>query len=116
MANHYGVVVMPTRVAKPKDKAKVEKGVQVVENWVMAPLRNCVFFNLNELNQVLFEYLEKLNSRPFQKIDGTRQSIFESLEKPALRPLPALRYQFARWKKAKVNIDYHVKCKALHFT
>jgi transposase len=84
---------MPTRVIKPKDKAKVEKGVQVVENWVMAPLRNRIFFNINELNQALKEYLEKLNNRPFQKMEGTRKSVFESLEKPALRPLPTLRYQ-----------------------
>ena len=116
MASHYGVVVMPTRVAKPTDKAKVEKGVQVVENWVMAPLRNRVFFDINELNQVLKEYLEKLNNRPFQKMEGTRKSVFESLEKPALRPLPTLRYQFAQWKKAKVNIDYHIEVEKRYYS
>jgi len=116
MANHYGVVVMPTRVAKPKDKAKVEKGVQVVEGWVMAPLRNRIFFNIHELNQVLKEYLEELNSRPFQKMEGTRKSVFESLEKPVLRSLPTLRYQFAHWKKVKVNIDYHVEVEKSYYS
>jgi len=116
MANHYGVVVMPTRVAKPQDKAKVEKGVQFVEGQVMAPLRNRIFFNINELNLVLKEYLEKLNSLPFQKIEGTRKSLFESLEKPALSPLPDVRYQFAHWKKVKVNIDYHVELEKSYYS
>lgn len=116
MANHYGVAVMPARVAKPKDKSKGEKGVQLVENWIMAPLRNRIFFSLAELNQVLKEYLEELNNRPFQKIEGTRKSLFESLEKPILRPLPAFRYQFAEWKKARVNIDYHIEVDKCYYS
>ncbi len=79
-------------------------------------MRNRFFFNINELNQVLAECLEDLNNRPFQKIPGSRKNIFESLEKPALRPLPALRYQFARWKKAKVNIDYHVEIEKSYYS
>lgn len=116
MADYYGVAVMPARVAKPRDKTKAEKGVQVVENWIMASLRNRFFFNIDELNQVLAECLEDLNNRPFQKIPGSRKSVFESLEKPALRPLPALRYQFARWKKAKVNIDYHIEIEKSYYS
>lgn len=109
MATHYGTVVIPTRPSKPKDKAKVEKGVQTVENWILAALRNRTFFSLGELNQAIKEILNELNQRPFQKLEGSRKELYETLDKPALKPLPAQRYEFAQWKKAKVNIDYHVE-------
>ncbi|HET9954910.1 MAG TPA: hypothetical protein VFQ61_10420 [Polyangiaceae bacterium] len=66
MAQHYGVVVMPARPRRPKDKAKVEVGVQVVQRWIVARLRNRKFFDLGELNQAIWELLEELNARPFQ--------------------------------------------------
>ena len=109
MAVHYGTAIIPARPRKPRDKAKVEVGVQVVERWILARLRNRKFFSLGELNAAIAEELERLNSRPFQKLEGTRRSLYESLDKPALLPLPAQRYQFARWKKARVNIDYHIE-------
>lgn len=109
MAAHYGTVVIPARPRKPRDKAKAEVGVQVVERWILAVLRNRTFFSLTELNQAIVELLDKLNQRPFKKLPGSRQSLFETLEKPALQPLPAIPYEFARWKKARVNIDYHVE-------
>ena len=109
LAMHYGTVIVPARVEKPKDKAKVEVGVQVVERWLLAALRNRTFFGLSELNRALRELLEKLNGRPFKKLPGTRLSWFLELEKPALRPLPSVRYVLAEWKKAGVNIDYHVE-------
>jgi len=109
MATHYGTAVLPARVKKPRDKAKVEAGVQLVERWILAALRNRSFFSLAELNQVISELLEKLNNRPFKKLDGSRCSLFESLDKPALKPLPQALYQYAEWKKAKVHIDYHVE-------
>ena len=108
MATHYGVAVIPARRMKPRDKAKVESGVLVVERWIMAALRKRKFFSLGEVNQAIAELLTGLNNRPFRKATGTRRSLFESLDQPALRPLPAERYQYGDWVTARVNIDYHV--------
>jgi transposase len=109
LAEHYGTAILPTRVRKPRDKAKAESGVQGVERWILAPLRNRRFFSLAELNQALWELLAEYNRRPFQKLDGCRQSLFEELDRPALKPLPSQPYQYAEWHKARVNIDYHVE-------
>ena len=109
MAAHYGCAVIPARVKKPQDKAKVETAVQIVERWILAALRGRTFFGLPELNQAIRELLRQLNERPFQKLSGSRLSWFEGIDKPALLPLPASPYVFAEWKKAKVNIDYHVE-------
>ena len=109
MARHYGCAVIPARVRKPKDKAPVEKEVQDVERWIIAKLRHQTFFSLYELRQAVKELLEEANDRPFQKREGSRRSLFESVEQSALRPLPIQAYEFAEWKKARVNIDYHVE-------
>ena len=108
MAAHYGVAVIPARRMKPRDKAKVESGVLVVERWIMAALRKRKFFSLGEVNRAVAELLTGLNNRPFRKAAGTRRSLFEALDKPALRALPAERYQYGDWATARVNIDYHV--------
>ena len=108
MGRHYGVAIIPTRSAKPRDKAKVENGVLVVERWILARLRNRQFFSLAELNTAIAELLEVLNNRPFKKLPGTRRSLFDSLDRPAMQPLPASAYEYAEWKKVRVNIDYHV--------
>jgi transposase len=108
-AVHYGTVVLPTRVRRPRDKAKVEAGVLVVERWILARLRHHTFFSLADLNEEIWRLLEPLNDRPFQKLDGSRRSLFEALDRPVLRPLPPSRYDFAQWKRALVNIDYHVE-------
>ena len=108
-ARHYGCAVIPTRSVRPRDKAKVENAVQCVERGVMAPLRNRTFFSLSELNQALCEQLDAYNHRPFQKLEGSRASLFEELDKPALKALPQTRYELAEWKQATVNIDYHVE-------
>jgi len=109
MAHHYGTAILPTRVRKPRDKAKVESGVQVVERWILARIRNESFFSLSQLNCRIAELLEDLNHRPFQKLPGCRHSAFLEIDKPALRALPDRPYQFAEWKKATVHIDYHVE-------
>jgi transposase len=109
MANHYGTAILPTRVRKPRDKAKVESGVLVVERWILARIRNESFFSLSQLNRRIAELLEALNRRPFQKLPGCRHSAFMEIDKPALRALPDRPYQFAEWKKATVHIDYHVE-------
>ena len=107
-AVHYGMGVVPARPYKPRDKAKAESAVQVVERWIVAALRNRKFFSLPELNQAIRELLQRLNARPFRKRDGSRASLFHNLEKPALAPLPAERFDLSHWLRATVNIDYHV--------
>lgn len=108
MGRHYGVAIIPTRSAKPRDKAKVESGVLVVERWILARLRNRSFFSVAELNAAIAELLEDLNARPFKKLPGNRKELFETLDRPAMRALPGSAYEYAEWKKVRVNIDYHV--------
>jgi transposase len=92
LASHYDTVVLPTRPAKPQDKAKVEVAVQVVERWILARLRHHQFFSLAELNQAIAALLVDLNNKPFKKLPGTRASQFEAIDRPALKPLPAQPY------------------------
>ena len=108
MAAHYGVAVLPARVRRPRDKAKVEAGVLVVERWILAALRHRTFFSLAELNAAIRALLENLNARAFKKLPGSRRAHFEALDKPALQPLPTEPYVYAEWKKVRVHIDYHV--------
>lgn len=108
LATHYGTAVLPTRVRHPRDKAKVETAVQIIEREILAPLRHQVFHSLAALNQALAVGRERVNDRPFQKLAGSRRSVFEAAERAALRPLPPTRYELAEWKTAKVNIDYHI--------
>lgn len=116
MAAFYGTAIIPARPSKPRDKSKVEKGVQVVERWILAKLRNRTFFSLDELNTAIDKELAELNQRPFQKLEGSRQSLFDELEKPALKPLPEERFQFALWKTLTVNIDYHVEVEKNYYS
>jgi transposase len=109
LSRHYGTTVIPARPGKPKDKAKVESSVLIVERWILAALRNHRFFSLAELNQALAEKMVVFNQRPLQKMKVSRQHLFETIDKPALAPLPAHRYEYAQWKKVTVNIDYHIE-------
>jgi transposase len=109
MAQYYDTVVIPARVRKPRDKAKAEVGVQVVERWILAKLRNRRFFGLAGLNQGIHERLEELLDRTMEHLGASRRELFEELDRPALKPLPAEPYEFAKWKQAKVHIDYHVE-------
>jgi len=109
MALHYSTTVIPARVGKPRDKAKVEVGVQVVERWILAALRHRTFFGLEELNQAIKERLVELNNRKFKKLGTSRRELFLTLDQPALKALPPQRYEYAEWKKALVNIDYHIE-------
>jgi len=106
---HYSLPVMPARPAKPHDKPKVEVGVQLVERWILARLRQQRFFSLAEPNRAIAALLVDLNQRAFKKLPGNRASAFAELDRPALRPLPATRMAIARFKPARVNIDYHVE-------
>ena len=116
MAMHYGIGVVPARPYKPRDKAKVECGVLVVERWIIAALRNRRFFGMEELNKAVRELLVRLNQRAFHKRSGTRASLFETLDKPSLAPLPAERFDLSEWAKARVNIDYHVVFDANYYS
>lgn len=108
MAQHYNTAIMPARSKKPKDKAPAEKGVQLVERWIIAVLRNRTFFSLTELNGVIAELLRSLNSKPFKRLEGSRKSWFEAVDKPALKQLPQTRFEDARWLRMRVGNDYHI--------
>jgi transposase len=108
MAMHYGIGVVPARPYKPRDKAKVESGVQLAERWIIAALRHRKFFSIAELNQAIRELRDRINQRPFRKREGSRASQFTALDKPALNPLPAEPFDLSQWSRARVNIDYHI--------
>jgi transposase len=109
MACHYGTTVIPARVRRPRDKAKAEAGVLLIERWILARLRNHTFFSLGELNREIARLLDELNDRPFQKLSGTRRTRFEAIDRPAMLPLPQQVYEYAQWKKARIHrVDYHV--------
>jgi transposase len=109
LGEHYGIAIIPARPYRARDKAKAEVGVQVVQRWIVAALRKRKFFSLAEVNQAIAELLVRLNQRSFRKRPGSRATLFEQLDRPALKPLPAARYQFGEWKKARVNLDYHIE-------
>lgn len=108
LASHYGAVVIPARPYRPRDKAKVEVAIQVAQRFILAALRNRTFFDLASLNAAIRERLEALNNRPIKKLGLSRRELFERLDRPALRPLTAERFELAEWKDCGVNIDYHV--------
>jgi len=109
LAEHYSVAVIPARPYKPKDKAKAEVGVQLVERWIMMRLRKQTFFTLAALNQAIRFLLDELNRRAFKKRPGSRWEQFERLDRPALKPLPDSPYEYREIKKARVHLDYHVE-------
>jgi len=116
LAEHYKVAVVPARVAHPRDKSKVEVGVQVVERWILARLRKEKFFSLSELNQAMRELLTDLNNRPMEHVGKSRKELYDLVDRPALKPLPLTPYEFAIWKKARVSIDYHVEFEGVYYS
>jgi transposase len=115
LAEHYGTVVLPARIRAPKDKPKVEGTVKIIETWIMGALRNGQFFSLPELNSAIVLKLEEFNTRPFQKIEGGRQTKF-SEEKPFLLPLPRHPFELSTWKVLAVQKDYHIACQGQYFS
>jgi transposase len=105
LAEHYQFSVLPARVRKPKDKAKVENGVQNVERWVIAPLRKRTFFSLSEVNQAIQKQLEWFNRKEMQAVGRSRREEFEDIDRPNLRPLPEKPYEYVERKTARVHID-----------
>ena len=109
MATHYDTTILPTRPRKPRDKAKVEGAVLIVERWILARLRNQQFFSVEALNAAIAELLIDLNTRPMRRIGRSRKDLFEDIERPALGPLPGTPFEYAEWKRAKVHPDYHIE-------
>jgi transposase len=109
MAAHYRTAIIPARPYKPRDKAKVEVGVQVMQRWILARLRNRRFFSLGELNLAIRELVDQLNDRPMRGWGTTRRALFEQLDRPALLELPPTPYEYADWKCCRVNLDYHIE-------
>jgi transposase len=116
MITHYGCVALPARPYKPRDKAKAESGVQLTERWILAVFRKRVFFSLEEVNQAIQELLVRLNEKPFQKLEGSRKSLFEATDKAALHPLSSTRYEYSVWKLSRVNIDYHIEVQGSYYS
>ena len=117
LAEHYGFAVVPARPYRPRDKAKVEAGVQLAQRWIIAALRRRKFFNLGDLNEAIMELLDGLNGRCFRKRpDVSRTLLFQQLDRPALQPLPAQTYVIAHWKPVRPNIDYHVEIERHYYS
>lgn len=114
LAAHYGTTIMPTRPKKPRDKAKVEVAVLIVERWILARLRDRRFFSLVELNAAIRTLVGELNGRLMRKLGASRREFFDTIDRPALQPLPAEPYQYAEWRRARVAPDYHVEVQG-HF-
>jgi transposase len=109
LAQHYGAVVIPARVAHPKDKPKAEVSIQIAQRWILAVLRHQTFFTLADLNAAIWARLDAINDRPMKVVGVSRRALFEQIDHPALKPLPRTRYELAEWKPCRVNIDYHVE-------
>jgi transposase len=110
MAQHYGTAILPTRTYRPRDKAKVEGAVLIVQRWILARLRHRQFFSLEELNAAVAELIRELNQRPFKHLPGSRASRYDTLERAAMLPLPAQRYEFGEWTGSmRVDASYHVR-------
>ena len=109
MAAHYQAVIIPARPYRPKDKSRAELTVLLVCRWILARLRHQRFFSLEELNVAIRPLLTELNERPFQRLPGSRRSVFEALDRPAMRALPPAPYGYAEWKERTVAFDYHVE-------
>ena len=117
LAEHYGFAVVPARPYRPRDKAKVEAGVQLAQRWIIAALRRQKFFNLGDLNEAIMDLLDRLNGRCFRKRpDVSRTLLFQQLDRPALQPLPAQTYVIAHWKPVRPNIDYHVEIERHYYS
>jgi transposase len=108
LATHYGTAILPARVRRPRDKAKVEVAVLVVERWILARLRHRRFFSLAELNEAMALLVTDLNSRPMRRLGVSRRDLFLELNHPALKPLPTQAYEYAEWRLRRVSLDYHV--------
>jgi transposase len=117
MATHYGTALLPTRPRKPRDKAKVEAAVLIVERWLLGRLRRRTFYSLAEVNAAIAEMLKNLNEeRPIRRLGVTRRQLLEEVDRPALKDLPAEPYEYCEWRLRRVGIDYHVEIDAHYYS
>jgi transposase len=116
LAAHYGFSVLPTRPAKPKDKAKVEAGVRFAQTYILGRLRNLTFYSLAEANAAIRAMLERLNGHVMRRLGVNRQHLFATVERPALNSLPPTPYEYAEWKLARVGLDYHVEIEQFSYS
>ena len=116
MAEHYGICVLPARPARPRDKAKVEAGVLIAKRWILSALRHRTFYSLGSLNGAIRELLERLNSRALRKLKKSRRELFDLFDRPQAKPLPERSYEYAEWRVATVNIDYHIEVERHYYS
>lgn len=116
MAAHYATAILPARPYRPRDKAKVEVAVQIATRFIIAKLRNRTFFSLSDLNAAIAELVTQLNNRVSRHLGASRRALFEDLERPALKPLPAEPYVFATWNECRVGLDYHVEVEKHYYS
>ena len=116
MAAHYGTAILPARPYKPRDKAKVEGAVLLVQRWIIARLRNRQFFSLEELNAAIRDEVARLNARVSRHLGASRQQLFETLDRPAMQPLPPEPFTHADWRQTTVGLDYHVRLEGHHYS
>ena len=116
MAAHYGVGILPARPRRPKDKAKVEAGVRFAQTWLLGRLRHQTFFSLTEANAAIASMLDRMNAHVMRRLGVSRKDLFETVERPALRELPATDYEFAEWRLARVGPDYHVEVESFFYS
>src|SRR5579862_6377527 len=116
MAAHYNVGILPARPRKPRDKAKVEAGVRFAQTYILGRLRNQTFFSLAEANAAIGEVLERMNGKVMRKLGVSRRQLFESIDRPALQPLPDKEWEYAEWRLARVGLDYHVEVDGFYYS
>jgi len=116
LLDHYGIAAIPAHIRQPRQKARAEAAVFFTQRFILARLRNTPFFSLEQANRAIASLIHDLNRRPFKKIPGTRLSLFEGIDRPAMRPLPATRYEYAEWTRCRVGINYHVTVEAHHYS
>jgi transposase len=116
MAEHYGIGILPARPYRPRDKAKVEAGVRFAQSYLLGRLRAQTFFSLEECNQAVGQALDRMNGAVMRRLGVSRHDLFVQLERPALRPLPAVPYEYAEWKRARVGLDYHIEAAGFYYS
>jgi len=116
MAAHYGTGILPARPYKPRDKAKVEAGVRFAQGYILGRLRHLTFFSLAECNKAIGEALVRMNGQPMRRLGVSRRELFETVERPALRPLPEADWEYAEWRRTRVSLDYHVEFEGFYYS
>jgi transposase len=117
MAAHYGTAILPARPRKPRDKAKVEQAVLIVERWLLGRLRHRIFTSLADVDAALGELMTQLNDKQsLRRLGVTRRQLLEEIDRPALKELPSEPYEYSEWRVRRVGVDYHVDIDAHYYS